>query len=93
MEHATWLSIRNPGGQSADRHHPGTLLEAEFESKKGEVGGIYYCASLVPVARSKLPSQGSRASGERQVLISKLRHNPRLFLTRLLLQGISLNPS
>lgn len=28
------LSIRNPGGQSAGRQHPGTLLQAEFEPKK-----------------------------------------------------------
>ena len=36
MEHGKGvsISIRSPGGQSAGRQYPGTLLQAEFESKK-----------------------------------------------------------
>ena len=69
MEHGKGvsISIRSPGGQSAGRQYPGTLLQAEFESKKW--GGWWDLWLCIPypccqgqIAKSRIISEWRKTS-------------------------------
>ena len=71
MEHGkrVSISIRNPGGQSADSQHPGTLLQAEFESNKWRGWWdlrlwIPYPCSQGQIAKSRIISEWRKTSSD-----------------------------